>query len=228
MTEQLVTAFEIVLSEEQLEQLGTFTAIFSQIDMMMFQILSSISKTETHQLRALIDSTTTGQRLGMLRRLTVTMPEGEIRKKAEDVCSGLDALNGKRNHILHGVWGLQWNSENNTLKPACDYERNKGNPIFAKQLPELCKRSADLSLKVGALLNALRPNSPIDLPNLLIMGHERPPPDHTLPKWQKPPSRRSAVTTEAECSSEGSKSFSENSGGSDMWRGSPGPLANEE
>lgn len=104
-------AFEIVLSEEQLEHLGRFTAIVSQIDSMMFQAISLAGKIQTQNLMALIEGTTGGQRLAMLRRLAQNMPQDAARSKADDVCSGLSGLNDKRNHILHGTWGLNWDTE---------------------------------------------------------------------------------------------------------------------
>ena len=152
MTKAPAPAFEIVLSEEQLEDLGRFTAIFSQIDFMMFQVIAHAARLQAKDLMALIEGTTTGQRLAMLRRLAKHMPDPDLRKKAEDVCSGLAGLNDHRNHILHGVWGLEWDTERDVLRPACAYERNRDNNILATKLPELCDRAATLSRKVGELL----------------------------------------------------------------------------
>jgi hypothetical protein len=192
---QPISAYEIVLSEEQLEDLGRFTALFSQIDAMLFQIIAGASKTNTKSLMALIEGTTSGQRLSMLRRLANDMEDEGIQRKAKSVCAAFGGLTDKRNHLLHGIWGLQWNFEKNTLKPACTYERNRENPIYAKQLPELCKRAAELSLKVAELLSNISPTilKPGEqLPRLLLIGNGPPPPNLRPPKWKPPPSRRSA------------------------------------
>lgn len=190
-----LSAFEIVLSDEQLEDLGRFTALFSQIDSMMFQIISLATKTRTQDLMALIEGTTSGQRLAMLRRLAENMEDKQARAKAEGVCSGLAALNDKRNHILHGVWGLLWNTEKDTLKAACVYERNRQNPLHAQQLPELCERAAKLSLKVMELLRTLNPAyfkpPPAQPPHRLLLA-AGPPPNRPPPEWQPQPSRRSS------------------------------------
>jgi len=187
-------AFMIVLSEEELEDLGKFTAIISQIDFMMFQVIANASKIRPQDLMALIEGTTTGQRLSMLRRLAENMQNDPIRKKAEELCRGLAALNDKRNHILHGVWGLNWDFHRDTLKPACAYERNRDNPIFAGQLPELCERAAKLSLKVLDLMQMFNPDAYKDAgpPPFRFIFHKGPPPNRPAPEWQKPPSRRSS------------------------------------
>jgi hypothetical protein len=188
---QIITAFLIVLSEEQLEDLGKFTAIFSQIDHMMFQIVGLASKTRGKNLLALIEGTTAGQRLAMLRRLADQMIDPDLRKKAKDVCGGLAALNEKRNHILHGVWGLEWDTKKDKLHPACAYERNSENPIYATQLPELCERAAKVSLKVLELLSIL--GTPLNgSPPHRFLIRAGPPPDRPAPDWQPLPSRRSA------------------------------------
>ena len=109
MTEpKLISAFEIVLSEEQLEDLGRFTALFSQIDAMLFQIIAGVSKTPPKNLMALIEGTTSGQRLKMLRRLGKEMADQSAKRKVKDACSSFGKLIDKRNHIMHGLWSLQW------------------------------------------------------------------------------------------------------------------------
>ena len=188
-------AFEIVLSDEQLEDLGRFTAIWSQIDHMLFQAISISGRTTPQSLLALIEGTTTGQRLGMLRRLIPQMQTKAMRDGAENVCSGLGALIDKRNHILHGVWGLHWNLEKETLRPACHYDRSKETPVYAKQLPELCERAAKLSHKIEELLRLLAPqffSNPGPIPHRFIFS-AGPPPNRPAPKWQPPPSRRSTL-----------------------------------
>jgi len=185
-----VPAFQVVLSAEQLEDLGRFTAVFSQIDFMMFQIIGLAGKIASPDLMALIEGTTAGQRLAMLRRLAERMPDPDLRKKAKDVCDGLAAINGKRNHILHGVWGLHWDTKKDKLTPACAYEKNRDNPIYAKQLPELCERAANVSIKVMELLSIL--GSPFNgSPPHRFIFSSGPPPNRHPPEWQSPPSRRS-------------------------------------
>jgi hypothetical protein len=187
-----LTAYEIVLSEEQFENLGRFTAIFSQIDFAMVTVLARAANLPSPRLRALIDGTTAGQRVGMLRKLAKQMPDPNLRLKAEGVCKALTRINDTRNHILHGVWGLWWNFDKDTLKPACAYEKNADNPVHAEQLPELCDRAAKISIQVMELLCALLADgSRWGEPIRFYLG-SGPFPNRQPPEWQVPPSRRCA------------------------------------
>src|SRR5207247_2089339 len=93
----------------------------------------------------------------------------------------------------HGVWGLKWDLEKDTIKPACAYERNRLNPIYAKQLPELCERAAKLSNKVMDLLAMLNPAFVPQgaLPRRFFIA-DGPPPNRPAPEWRPQPSRRSS------------------------------------
>lgn len=194
MTNPTAPAFEIVLSEEQLQNLGRFTAIWSQIDHMLFQVLAITSRIQPKSLLALIEGTTTGQRLNMLRRLIPEMQSKAAQEKAGNVCTALGSLIDKRNHLLHGVWGLRWDLKKDTLRPACHYDRNTESPIYAKQLDELCERAAKLSIRVMELLQILQPtffSKPGPIPHRFIFA-DGPPPNRPAPKWQPPQPRQSA------------------------------------
>lgn len=186
-------AFELVLSDIQLENLGRFTAIWSQVDHMLFQAINLTVGIQGIGLLALIEGTTTGQRLAMLRRLIPQMKTEEAKSKAEDACSALGRLLDKRNHIMHGVWGLNWDTATDKLHPACAYEKAKESPLYATQLEDMCERAAKISWKMLDLLHSLTPG--VGKPNgvpVRFMFAAGPPPGRPAPEWRPQPARRSS------------------------------------
>jgi hypothetical protein len=184
-------AFEIVLDDVELENLGLFIATISQIDHIIYRLIGAVSGTRELKLLALIEGSQLGQRIAILRRLAGQIPDKETSSKIKELCSTAGSLAEKRNHILHGVWGLQYDPERHSLHPACAYERNRSNPIFSTQLPELCERSALFALKAFALLKEVEPNLTGEAPVRLILMQGTAPTDRGPPSWQPKPSRRS-------------------------------------
>lgn len=129
----------------------------------------------------------------MLRRLIPQIETEEAKSKAEEACSALGGLLDKRNHIMHGVWGLNWNTSTDKLHPACAYEKTRDAPLYANQLADMCERAAKISWKMLELLHALNPavTKPNGVP-IRFMFLSGPPPGRPAPDWRSQPARRSS------------------------------------
>lgn len=177
--------FEITLSNDQLRELGRFTATWSQIDFLLTQIVTTVCNTDPMiMLNVFLDNSTTGALLNTLRKLNPYLPNAQAKTLAQEITNKLGSLLDRRNHLIHGIWGLYWDFEKNKLKPACHYQRNAGKQIYAKEIASLADSAAKESLRVAGLLRIILPLFALGPRPFVFVGGDVPP-GMSMPDWQR-------------------------------------------
>lgn len=177
--------FLVPLSNPELLELGTFTAIWAQIDWLIMMMIGKITKTEIPQLLLLTETMTTGPRVGLLGKLCQQDPT-ETHTAIKKLLDDNGGLIEDRNHLMHGLWMIKWDSDGSTAA-ANLYSKNKRKPILASKLVTLTDRASTLSNALCALLERLAPEMAGDFvrPRRFFFG-EGPPDQKSAPTW--PPS----------------------------------------
>jgi hypothetical protein len=170
-------AIEIPLSPEQLQQLGTLSAIWGQIDYLISVSLSQIMGVAPVKVEELLDKQMTGARVTHLRRQLPKIKDEAIRKTAKTFCANMESLIAKRNHITHGIWC--WHVDVNTKKGrrASHFLREKDKPIFADELTGLVAKFAEEAKRIHFVHLSLIGGhpKPDEIPQFFISNG--PPPD---------------------------------------------------
>jgi hypothetical protein len=171
----------IPLSRAELQELGTFTAIWSQIDWIVLIMIAHFTKAEIGAVQFMLETATTGPRINMLKRLCqedVTDAKIAVRK----LCDDNSGLIEDRNHIIHGLWAIEWDYSTGTTTPACLYQKGKRSPIPAEKLKELSDRAATFSSRLGCLLEQINPIFAGEHPRRFFFG-KGDPQGHAPPPW---------------------------------------------
>lgn len=158
----------IPLSNDELRELGTFSAIWSQIDTIMLWLIAHLAKSDMGTVNVLMDGTTTGPRVNKLSRLCSDADPAQVALKT--LLSDNGGLIEDRNHIVHGVWAIQWDVTSGETHAACLYQKGKREPIPASKLSELSNRAAKLSNSLGFLLEKINPMFGGDRPRAFFFG----------------------------------------------------------
>ncbi len=168
--------FAIPLLPEQLIWLGALTATWSQIDYLVAFAVAVITRTEIGQTLMFCENMMTGARINLLRKTIPQIEDDDARRLAKSLCERLGKLVDRRNHIVHGIWGLH-TKEKGPPEPACHNGRNSDTPINATELPALCKRAINETRQLGRLLKLLAPQDfgPAIPPRQFFFGKFPPP-----------------------------------------------------
>jgi hypothetical protein len=174
--------FLIPLSNAELQELGTFTAIWSQIDFIILTMVQQISLSEMGALNLIMETMTTGPRVGLLTKLCQSDAANSVKKEIKTLCDSHSGLIEDRNHIIHGLWSIEWDYGTGKTTPACRYTKSNRKPIYADKLPILSNRAAEFANELGSLLAKLNPDFKRgDPPHPFFfaagspVGHEPPP-----------------------------------------------------
>jgi hypothetical protein len=162
--------FLIPLSNAELQELGTFTAIWSQIDWIMFMMIGQLAKVEYKTLNMMMEGMTTGPRVKLLKRLCQENPS-DAAKGVTKLCNDNGGLIEDRNHIIHGLWAVDWNYATGETKAGCLFQKGKRLPISAQKLQELSNRAARFSNGLGNYMAKITPVVGIgEKPRLFLFG----------------------------------------------------------
>jgi predicted 3-demethylubiquinone-9 3-methyltransferase (glyoxalase superfamily) len=104
----LVPELLIPLSNVELQELGTFAAIWGQIDWIVLTMIAHLIKADFGAVQFMLDAMTTGPRIAMLSRLC-QQETNDTNKAIKKLCDDNGGLIEDRNHIIHGLWGIEWN-----------------------------------------------------------------------------------------------------------------------
>jgi hypothetical protein len=175
--------FEITLTAAQLSDLARFAATWSQIEFLMTSITALVAKRDPAAIASELESLGIDARADRLRSLVPQLPDDAARTKASDVCDRLGEIIPRRNHVMHGVWGLFIDRKENKALPACFYGRSRQRPVFASELPDITREAADTSRRLGALLGLLTPAFRAGSPPRRFFFSDGPPPAGSPPEW---------------------------------------------
>lgn len=151
------TEYELPLSGEQFAELGRFTAICSQIDALMGEAISLLTETPWWAMTLMLENTTTGARVNLLRKFLPDIKNKEAKHLTQDICDRMGAIVETRNQIIHGLWARQTISAQKAVKPACVRMRGSSKPVFADDLRKLSNKAAKVTRLLGNLLGILSP-----------------------------------------------------------------------
>jgi hypothetical protein len=146
--------FYIPLSNAELQELGTFSAIWGQLDFLLFTLISTLTKLEMASLQLMLENMTTGPRVGLLTKLCQRNPNPTT-AAIKKLCDDNGGLINDRNHVLHGIWAIEWIYETNKTNAACMYQKGGAKPIQAGKLAVLSNRAAAFSNALADLLGDL-------------------------------------------------------------------------
>lgn len=168
--------FIIPLSNAELQELGTFTALWSQLDWIIMLMVSHLAKIELGTLQLMMESMTTGPRVGLLQKLCKKNPN-PTNDRIYKLCTKNGGLIEDRNHIIHGLWAVEWHANSTKdAQAACLFQKGGRNHIPATKLKTLSDRAANFSSELGECLAGLQPN-PVFLapnPSLFLFGKQSP------------------------------------------------------
>lgn len=165
--------FMIPLDANELRELGTFTAIWSQIDWIVMLMISRLAKVELGPLQLMVETMTTGPRVGLLTKLCQQNPSPTTKQIAK-LCKKNGGLIEHRNHVIHGLWCVRW-EEGIDLSASCLYSKGGREAIPATKLQELSNRAAKFSNALGEHLKELIPTMKVGAkPRLFLFGKGAP------------------------------------------------------
>jgi hypothetical protein len=173
----------IPLSNTELLELGTFTAIWGQLDFLLLITHASLAKTTPDAALVTIENLTTGQRVGLVSKLCRLGKENAIKKAIRKTLDENGGLIDERNHVIHGLWGIEWIRDPPKTTAVCSKGDKK--PIPASKLAELSNRAAALCNKLGDLAGQLDPQHKTwvgNPPSRLFFGSGDPQ-GHAPPPW---------------------------------------------
>jgi hypothetical protein len=177
------------LSNAELQELGTFAAIWSQVDWLLMMIISRIAKMDGATAQTFMEHTTTGPRVGLLTKLCQADPNDAIKKQIKKLYDKNGGLIEDRNHIVHGLWAVHWDHSTGRTEAACNYRRGGRPHIRVGKLVTLSNRAAKFSNGLGALLWHFIPDVPRgEAPNQFFFG-EGTPEGYAPPPWPPEPSQ---------------------------------------
>ncbi|MGD0865657.1 MAG: hypothetical protein ABSA49_08885 [Rhizomicrobium sp.] len=128
---------------------------------MMLNAIAQLSKIDGGTAYLLLDSTTSGVRLNLFKKLIPRIHGAAIQNLAREFCERMDPLVAKRNHIMHGLWGWRIDLKRNEGTAACYFFKEGDKDIFAKDLAKLVKRANGESMAIHRILSAIMHTAPI-------------------------------------------------------------------
>ena len=163
-----VPAFRVPLNSTQLQELGQLAVTWGQIDTMMLNAISQLSKIDGQTAYVLLEGTTSGVRLNVLGKLIPRIDNEGFQKLAREFYERMSSLITKRNHIMHGLWGWRVDRKTNIGTPACYFSKESEKDILATDLTDIVARANGESVALHRILSAIMRTAPI------TEGDERP------------------------------------------------------
>jgi hypothetical protein len=168
----VLPAYRIPLTPEQTMMLGTFMAVWGQIDHFLGLCISALLKVDPFAAETLMENMTTGPRLNLFHRLTKSSPlSPEARKIAKAFYTDLSSLIEKRNQLMHGIWGIEVRGAKSF--GASVYYAKTNARLLATELPDLVIKAAYQThriVTIATYLTTLTWSYDSDNPPLFMFG----------------------------------------------------------
>jgi hypothetical protein len=155
MSDQIDSEYTIPLSEEELADLGRFSALWGQMDLMICMVLSLLTNCSLPATLTFVGGSTTGPKLNLLQRQKVESKETAAHLK--QTCARIGRLLEDRNHIAHGMWGMHTDDKGVGRAGSFFPRRGVDDPLCADRLSELCEDVAIITRDLGKLMSLLNP-----------------------------------------------------------------------
>lgn len=115
----------VPLSNSELKELGTFTAIWSQIDFVLMHLLAHLIRCELGIASLITETMTTGPRVGLIVKLCQRDQTNPTKVAISKLLEANGGLIEDRNHIIHGIWAVEWDCQTGATNPGSHYQRAK-------------------------------------------------------------------------------------------------------
>ncbi|MCC3245432.1 hypothetical protein LG047_08875 [Methylocystis sp. WRRC1] len=177
--------FFVPLSTQELLELGAFTAIWTQIDWLAAELISRFMGIPFSACVLFLESSTTGPRINLLKKAASKPPKSKLKSRVIDLCKENGGLLEDRNHIIHGLWAVKWDINQNTAEAASMFQKGIRSPIPAAKLKTLSERASKLSSDLGKVLRELEPKfgDADPAPRLFLFCEGEKFPDKPPPQW---------------------------------------------
>jgi hypothetical protein len=152
--------YKITLSDDELIELGRFSALWSQMDMLICLVLSMLTGCDLKATLAFLGATTTGPKLNLLRQQETETDDPEITNLIKSICKEIGRVVDDRNHIVHGIWGMHTDDKGKSRAGSYFPRKGVDAPLYADQLTDLCERVADITRDLGKLLSQVNKDFP--------------------------------------------------------------------
>ena len=177
--------FAVPLSQDELQELGTFVVIWSQIDFLAAHLIAHLTNTNLPACILFLETSTTSPRMRILQKSAERPPASAAKKDIIKLCKDNGGLIESRNHLLHGFWGVNWDHKSNKVEASALYQKGITRPIAASKIKELSNRAANLSNGLGKAWRTLSDPDNVYLspPMTFLFGDGDPPPHMPPPSW---------------------------------------------
>jgi hypothetical protein len=148
--------FAIPLSVDELRELGTFVAIWSQIDFLAAGLIALLTNTSMAACILFLESSTSGPRLNILKKSALRPQKTPVKDSIVELCENNSGLLEDRNHIIHGLWAINWDLKTDIVSAGCLFQKGFKPPMPVTKLRILSDRAAKLSNGLGKALRELQ------------------------------------------------------------------------
>jgi hypothetical protein len=140
----IIAAFDIPLTDKQLQTLGRVTALWAQVDFLTDHVLMRSLGIDAAQFDFLLSDKMVGTKVAMIQRLVERIGDKTARDAVAEFARRADAAKTHRNHAAHGVWG--WRVSERGEFAAARHARSPGTPLRAERLKRLEREIAEVSV----------------------------------------------------------------------------------
>jgi hypothetical protein len=153
--------YQITLTADQATELGRLTVVWGQIDHFVFNSVSLLLTPDPNAAIAMLGDLTTGPLVNLLNKSRHRIKDDNIKSMIKTFHDDMGSLIKKRNHIMHGMWGLFLPGKDaKKAKPACFYAKNPLNPIFAEDIHDLANKAAEQTHVISTVFHHIAEISP--------------------------------------------------------------------
>lgn len=139
---------DLALSEADFTRLGKLTAAWSQTDHLLLIAIAKMLDITVRDCELLFDTSPAGARINAFKKLAKKLVNNEAKELGREFLSKIDVVLGKRNHLMHGIWGSFAAEGGQPCAPACYHPANNKGLIAASELDEI----ADLAISLANIL----------------------------------------------------------------------------
>lgn len=136
-------AYTITLTSEEALHLGRLCAIWGQIDHFLMLTTTTLIAVDLAAGMTIMEDLTTGGLLKLFRKNRVRIPDDNVRETATKFCDDMGGLIERRNHVMHGLWGMYLPGKSVSKgKRACFYLKAPLRPLYSEEIPDIADAAA--------------------------------------------------------------------------------------
>lgn len=188
--EMVAPKFRITLTAAETLEVGRLSVVWGQIDHFVLCSVSMLLAKDLSAGVALLGTLTTGPLVNQLNKARVRIEDEEIQNLTKKFCEDMGPLIDKRNHLMHGIWGVHLPGKDPTKgKPACFFTKHSTKPLFPQEVTKLANDAARQTHHIVRIWHYLTGQSFPDGQHTYFFGSHEPttPPGMRLVQIAQPP-----------------------------------------